>query len=163
MLVMSGKQEGNALVLVEGLHQVEQAGGGMRVDIGSGFVGQHNGRPCDDGSGDGHPLLLASGHLLWAPVFQSFEADIFEYFHDPLTALGCRYALQIKYEFGIFIGREHRNQIIGLKDKADMLPAEFGQLARIQCGKIDLIDQNLSRCRCVEAPNQIQHAGFARA
>ena len=37
---------------------------GSAVEISGGFVGQKNGRPCNQGSGDRHALPLAAGKLI---------------------------------------------------------------------------------------------------
>ena len=37
---------------------------GLLVEVGGGFVGEHESRTHDHGAGDGHPLALAAGELL---------------------------------------------------------------------------------------------------
>ena len=55
-------QHGGSLP-VELLEDLQHVPTSLGVQRASGFVGHDNGRMGGDGPGDGHPLLLATGHL----------------------------------------------------------------------------------------------------
>ena len=73
--IMAREQEGDALILIQALHQFKQARSGGGVQIRRGLVGQDDARPAGNGSGDGHPLLLPAAHLKRALVGQIAESD----------------------------------------------------------------------------------------
>mmetsp|Transcript_25040 Transcript_25040/g.61562 ORF Transcript_25040/g.61562 Transcript_25040/m.61562 type:complete len:220 (+) Transcript_25040:3-662(+) len=61
--VMGDEDEGRALLAGPLQHQLEHRGGGVAVQVAGGLVGQHAGRPRDQGTGDGHALALAAGEF----------------------------------------------------------------------------------------------------
>src|ERR1035441_1132268 len=59
--IVGGEDEGKAEAAVESVHQVDELGGVVRVEVGGGLVGQHQGGAMHDGAGHGDALTLAAG------------------------------------------------------------------------------------------------------
>src|SRR5512139_2427858 len=67
--------DGQALLLVEGLEDVHDLRARLAVEIAGRLVGQDQGRIVEQGPGDGHALLLAARQLVGLVVGPFLEAD----------------------------------------------------------------------------------------
>ena len=61
--VVGGEDKSDALGLVHFAHHLQEAPAGLGIQVGGGFVGQHDGGVRHNGPGHRHPLLLAAGKL----------------------------------------------------------------------------------------------------
>ena len=76
-LVVRGEDEGETEAAVEVVHQVDKLRGVVGVEIGGGFVGQHQGGAMDDGAGHGNALALAAGEQVGALIVRARERPTF--------------------------------------------------------------------------------------
>ena len=60
---MGNDNEGLAVLAVQSNHQVDDARGGLGVQITGGFIGPDDGGSIDQSPGECHPLPLAPGEL----------------------------------------------------------------------------------------------------
>jgi hypothetical protein len=60
------------------LNQVHDLLSGRGIQVSGRLVGQQHGGLHDHGSGDGHPLLFTSGHLVWAMSRSLGQADFLQ-------------------------------------------------------------------------------------
>jgi hypothetical protein len=58
---------------------------------------------------------------------------------------------------------ELRDEVVGLKNETDPSPARFGEIVVGHARNIGAAQQITARSRPVQATNQVQHGGFARA
>ena len=114
------------LILSHHLHDLVRAG---RVEVAGGFVAEDDLGPVHQGSGDGHPLLLASGKLggtMPLPVGESHLSEgalrRFAGFAPPLARVLSR-------QHDVLERREARHQVEGLEDEPDLAPPQLGQVA----------------------------------
>ena len=59
-VIVRREDKGETEPPVEVVHQVDELGGVVGVEIGGGLVGQHQGGTMDDGAGNGDALALAA-------------------------------------------------------------------------------------------------------
>lgn len=129
--------------------------------ITRGLVRQDDSRFGDQGSGDGHPLLLTAGQM--AGII--FELALqFQKLYDLLQKLCVlRPAVQTYGQYNIFIGREVGDQIVVLKDKADPLSAEHGELFPAHLLQVLILHGHAAGCGAVQSSQHIEQCGFTAA
>jgi hypothetical protein len=66
--VMRGEDESKAEAAVEAVHEIDELGGVVGVEVGGRLVGQHEGGAMDDGAGDGNALTLSAGEDVRAMI-----------------------------------------------------------------------------------------------
>ena len=119
-------------------------GGGVAVEVSGRFVGEDDRGLTDKGPGNADPLLLAAGHLGGPVLHPALEPDPDEHlfrrflpllFGDPLKGEGHR---------DVFQRRVLGHQVVGLEDKADVLPPEDRQLLFAHAGDLFPGDPDLA-------------------
>jgi hypothetical protein len=106
--------------------QVEDAVGALPVEVARRLVAQQEGRIGDDRPRDRDALLLPARQLprKWTPVR---ETDHVEGRLHVLAPLAARERGQQQRQLDVAIGREDRDQVVGLEHEADVPGAPFGQ------------------------------------
>ena len=116
------------LLPVQPLHDVQKRVAGVGVEVGRGLVRKHECGQAHHSPGDRYALLLATGELSGLSVLQALEADLLEELpHAPVTLLDG-HSPQQERELRVLQSRQHGEQVEGLKDEADALEPELGQL-----------------------------------
>ena len=106
--------------------QAENIRAGFAVQAAGGLVGQHDGRFGNESAGDGHTLLLAAGELVRHTVqFAVQSQHIHNIVHKTRI---CRIAVQFHRQHNIFVYIQNGNEVIILKDKADIAAAKNRKL-----------------------------------
>ncbi len=110
-----------------------------------------------------HSLPFASGQQVW-PVFGAIrKAHAFQRLrHTPPPLLRAD-SLNQQRELHVFTGRENRNQVECLKDKANLLPAQVGHAAGAQRGCVGTLDSDAAAGGLIDAADQVQQGGLAAA
>ena len=98
----------------------------MRIEIGRRLIGQHQIGIRRQRARHSHALLLAAGHLIGPAVFKSFQPHLSQPAVSQLEAGLFVHPLQLQHISDILARTQYADQIIGLKDKAEMLQAEIG-------------------------------------
>ena len=150
-------------VLRDFLKQVHDLHGGLGIERAGRLVCEQNFRVVDERTRDGDALHLAAGHLVRLFGELIAEPDSFEHFLCALPALGLGDARERQRELDV---REHglvRNEIVGLKDKADRVVAVVIPVLVLilLCGAAG--DRQVARGIAVEAADDIEQGGFAAA
>ena len=111
---------GDAEVLLHLFQLVAQLHPQLGVQVGQGLVHADDGRAGDQGTGDGHPLLLAAGELA-DRLGQLLAAEV----HlpgdlpDPAVHLRLLQLFQLQAKGDVVVDGHGGEQGVGLKDNAD--------------------------------------------
>ena len=127
------------------------------------FVGHDDRRVGGNGAGDGHPLLLAAGHLGRLVAGAVRQAHLLQRFLRPFRAQGGRHPLIDQGQLHVFPGVEGGDQVKPLKDEADLLVAHVGQLPVGQLGHIHPIQMIVPVGGDIQAAEDVHQGGFAGA
>ncbi len=126
--IMGGKDESRTGNTIEMFHHIEEGDSSGRVQIRRWLIRQNERRFCNHGASHGNPLLLPTGQLRWTTIFEAGEADFRKQFFHPFSALARRHPLEEQRKLGIFQSGKHRQQVVGLKHKADALQTQMREL-----------------------------------
>lgn len=186
---MRHDNERHAFLPIQFDQQLSQCGGGSVIERASGFIGEQELRTIDERADDGGALALAAGKLAGAMMQAFAEADAFEQtlgagFHgfrssrgdEALTRFSFRPAL-CGFDLSLLTSaatcqRRHEDvfqhgalwqEIVRLKNKADLAIADFGQLQVIQCREIFSIEQHFAARGAVQRADNLQQRTLARA
>ena len=121
--VVRGHHDGRAGAVdpVEQRHD-PLAGGG--VDVPGRLVGEQDQRPVDEGAGDGHALLLATGELVREAAVLLAEPDELEHLRDLLGDDAARAPDHLQGERHVLERRLVREEAEVLEDAAHVAPEE---------------------------------------
>ncbi len=70
-------------------------------------------------------------------------------------------ALKAQHELGILIGGQHGDEIIGLKNETDSVPAHPGQLSPPQSRQVAALDPDTPARGNIQSPDQVEDRRFA--
>ncbi len=127
--IVRDHDDGLAVLAVERLEQVEDLVAGLAIEIARRLVAQQQRRIGDDGARDADALLLAARQLPRIVFGAVREADDLQRDRDALAALGLRQLRQEQRQLDVALGGQHRQQVVELKDEADVLRAPARQPA----------------------------------
>src|SRR5260370_6535157 len=102
--------------------------GGLAVQVAGGLVAEEKGWVGDDGEGNGDALFMSAGELARVVVHAIREADDAKRGFDMLAAMGFRELGEQKRELDVLESGEDRNEVVHLKDEADVTGAPLGEL-----------------------------------
>jgi len=98
------------------------------VEVGGGLVGKDELGALDHGAGDGDALAFTAGEL-GGPGLRLFrQPDPFQGLHYRFFTCGGAALLQQQGKLDVVIDRKDRQQVVGLKNKADVVVAQGGRL-----------------------------------
>src|SRR6476619_730689 len=132
-----------------------------RVEVSGGLVGEDDLRPAHQRPGAGDPLLLAAGQLarpVREPVAQPDRPDHgVEPVHlRPTARDGQR-------QEDVLLGGQGWNEVEGLEDEADPVPAQGRQRLVVQAAQRHVADVDLAGAGGVEPGRAVHQGGLARA
>ena len=78
-----------------------------------------------------------------------------------LAPLAAAQGQQRQGQLDVLVGRQHRQQVVGLKDVRHVFTAPAGEFARAEFGEILATDDDIPGGRRVEPAQQIQKRGLA--
>ena len=134
---------------------------GLGVQRAGRLVGHDNGRVGGDGPGDGYPLLLAAGHLAGLVGGAVKHGHPLQGRLAALVALIDADALVDKRQLHVLPGGEGGNEVVALKDKADLLIADVGQLTVTQLGDVGAVQMIVAISGDVQTAQDVHQGGFA--
>ena len=163
-LIMGGEYKGGSCFFVHLAHQLQDILSGLRIEVGSWFVGQDELGLLHQGAGNGHPLLLAAAHFRGTAIYVILESDLNENLFDLLPPLErSLISLHEQGEFDILISGEDRDQVEGLENETDVPAAGVGQFVAAPGAGILVVEEKGSRRRLVQAADDVQDGGLARS
>jgi hypothetical protein len=122
------EHEGLFLLPVQPDEEVHDLLAGLGVEGSGRLVGPDDGGRVHQRPGDGDPLLLPAAHLGRALAGLVCEADHPEGVHGEPAGLLRLGARDQQWQLHVLDGREHRDQVVGLEDKAHLVRPEAGPL-----------------------------------
>ena len=117
---MGNIYKGNAHLLLDTLQLVLHILAQTQIQCAQRLVQKQHLRPVHQGSGDGHPLLLAAGKLIHAPLFKALQTHDAQHFRDTLTDLRFRHLGNAQAESNVFKHVQMREQRILLEHRVDL-------------------------------------------
>ena len=136
---MGDDEHGHAVIVqvFERLHHLLAL---LRREVPRGLVGKEDRRRVGQRPGDGRALLLASGHLAWAVVEPVAKAHLFQELFRSATAIPGRDPGVDHRDFDVFDRGEFGKEVVVLKDEAEVIPADAGQLLVFEAGEVDAFE-----------------------
>ena len=135
----------------------------LGVEVTGGLVGEDELGIGDDGAGDGHPLLLTSGELLWEVGGTVGDVHALEDVAYHLLALG---GLDLHVDEGQLHVLEHVqliDEVEALEYEADVAFAVLGALFLFQRAYFLAEELVLARGGVVEEAEDVEEGGLAAA
>ena len=135
----------------------------LGVEVTGGLVGEDELGIGDDGAGDGHPLLLTSGELLWEVGGAVGDVHALEYVAYHLLALG---GLDLHVDEGQLHVLEHVqliDEVEALEYEAYVAFAVLGALFLFQRADFLAEELVLARGGVVEEAEDVEKGGLAAA
>ena len=157
LLIVGHVDEGDAQLLLHALQFHLHLLAELQVEGAQGFVEKQDLGLVHQGSGDGHPLLLAAGELVDPALAVTLQVHQLQHGLHLLFDLLLGGLLDPKAEGDVVEDVQVREQGVLLEDGVD-LPLVGGYL-----GDVRAVHQNLARGGHDEARDEPQHGGLAAA
>jgi len=159
--VIMGDQNHSVSRPVEALEQMQDLPAGVGVQRAGGLVGEDDRRFSHQRPGDGDPLLLSAGELVWPVPQLAAQAHQLQGDPDPLVPLSSR-------DPGVHHGRLHIlqqgelwEQVVLLKDKAQQFIADLRQLVPVYSAHVPAIQQIGPGGGHIQTADDVHAGGFA--
>ena len=150
-------------VAVELLEQPEDAGAGRRVQIAGGLVAKQQAGSAHQCTRDGHALALTTRELERRKFGPVAQANANHRSQRPVAPALRRLPAVDLCQHHVFQHATVGQQVERLKDKANATTAHTGALPIGQRGDVDAIDQVPARTGLIQATDDVEQGGFARA
>ena len=124
---------------MEAVENFQHLPAGLGVQGAGGLVGHDDGGPGGDGPGDGHPLLLAAGHLRGDVSGPVGHIHPLQGLQGPVVPLAHAHPLVDQGELHVLPGVEGGDEVVALEDEADLLVADVGQLPVGELGDVGAV------------------------
>ena len=159
--VVGHQYQGGAVLTVEGEQLLDNGFAGGRVEIAGGLIGKQQLRLHRKGAGQGHALLFAAGQLRGVMAQPLAQADGVERRGGRLAGLAVTSKLQRQHD--VFERCKAAQQLERLEHETHLAGACGGASVFVQGVDALTAQPNLSRRRGVQAGQQRQQRGLARA
>ena len=145
------------------LQQLHDLDARLAVQCAGGLVGQQDVRVVDEGAGDGHPLHLAAGHLGGVLVQLVAQTHFLQRLGGPAAALSARHARDGQGQFDVGEDGLVGDEVIALEHEADGVVAVGVPVPVGVAAGGDAVDDELAAVVAVEAADDVEQRGLARA
>ena len=145
------------------LQQLHDLDARLTVQCAGGLVGQQDVGVVDEGAGDGHALHLAARHLGGALVELVPEAHLPQRLGGTAAALSARHARDGQGQFDVGEDGLVRDEVIALEHEADGVVAVGVPVPVGVAAGGDAVDDELAVVVAVEAADDVEQRGLARA
>ncbi len=129
---MGDQHQGGATAGIEFEQQVADVLAGGLVQRPGGFIGEQDARAGDEGTGQGHALLLAAGQLPRVMAGAVRKTHLGQDLIDPRTVLA---AGQFQRQCDVFGRRQRRQQVEALEHEAHFACAQLRPGFLVQCAQ----------------------------
>ena len=145
------------------LQQLHDLDARLAVQCAGGLVGQQDVGVVDEGAGDGHALHLAARHLSGALVELVSEAHLPQRLGGTAAALSARHARDGQGQFDVGEDGLVGDEVIALEHEADGVVAVGVPVPVGVAAGGDAVDDELAAVVAVEAADDVEQRGLARA
>ena len=145
------------------LQQLHDLDARLAVQCAGGLVGQQDVGIVDEGAGDGHALHLAARHLGGALVELVPQAHLPQRLGGTAAALSARHARDGQGQFDVGEDGLVGDEIIALEHEADGVVAVGVPVPVGVAAGGDAVDDELAAVVAVEAADDVEQRGLARA
>src|ERR1051325_2868541 len=135
---------------------------GFGIEVACRLVGQEDGGIVDQRAGDGNALALAAGKFVGFVMDAVGQPDAGERVEGDLPAAIGRQAGIDQRELDIAQRVRARQQVERLKDEADFLIANLGEVVVIHLADLNAVEFVLAGSGRIQAADQVHQGGFAR-
>ena len=160
-LIMGNINHGDSCPLLDLLDLKAHGFPQFCIQVAQGLVQQEKPRLCHQGPGQGDPLLLSAGKLVWQTLRVLRQMHGFQHFSDSLPDFLLRLFLDLQRIGHIFKNIHMRPDGITLKHHADT--PFFRRYKGISPGNQLIADINLARSGLFKAGDDAQHRGLSAA
>ncbi|MNZ51986.1 hypothetical protein D3C78_698190 [compost metagenome] len=160
---MSDQHDGQLQLTVDFGQQLQDRGGGLRVEGAGGLVAQQDLRVGGQGAGDADALLLATGQLRRVLSGVVGKADAGQQLGHALVDFAARQLAGQGQWQGDVVGDGLGGQQVEVLENHPDLLAETAQLAGVERGNVFAVDDDLAAGRLFQAVDQAQHGALAGA
>lgn len=161
-LVMGDEDEGLALA-IEVVEEVEDFFAGFGVEVASGFVGEDDERAVGESAGDGNALLLAAGELVGSVIEAVVESDLGGKFCGDFPHFFIGGPAVIHGDGDVFSDGELLDEVVGLKDEAEVAIAGSGEVVVVEGGDVLAAEEVVARSGLIQAAEDVEEGGLAAA
>ncbi len=158
-----GHQDDGLPVLEELLEEREDLFARGAVEVTGRLVGEEDAGRVHQRAGDRDALPLAAGELVRPVLHAVGEADASERVRGLYPSILCPETRVDQRQLDIIERRGAGQQVEGLKDEADLLVSDAGELVVVEVGHPMAVEPVLPGGRAVEAADQIHQGGLARS
>src|SRR5712664_942335 len=137
--------------------------GALAVQVAGGLIAKQEGRVRDDGPRDGDALFLPPGKLPRIVIHAVGEIDDTESGFHVFAPLRLRELGQQQRKLDVLKRREHGNQVVHLKNKADMARSPVREFAPRHVRDFVTVNSNAAGGGYVETTEKIEQRGLAGA
>jgi hypothetical protein len=141
--------------------EVQDVSRGVRVEVAGGLVGEDQIGLVDQRPGAGHPLLLTAGELGRAMRETVRDAQLLHQVAEPV-AVGLGPG-QVSGQGNVLGCGQGRDQVEGLEDEADLVPAQPGEPGVVEPADVLAAHERLPRRRPVQAGHAVHERRLAGA
>lgn len=156
-LVVGDKYRGDTEAAQQFIQLAAQALAQLRIQGRQRFIQQQHFRARRQGTGQGHPLTLATGQFVDAALAMLLQAHQFQQFLAALVALQSCHAANLQAVDDIAGHIEVGKQRVVLEHHAHVAALDG------QAGDVVAAEKNLAHIRAFQAGNQAQGGGLAAA
>src|SRR5271165_344411 len=137
--------------------------GRVGIEVAGRLVGNDDARAVGERPGDGDALLLAAGQSRWKVTQALSQPDLVQELLGTLCALVRTDVVREHGDGDVLLGRERRDEVEVLEDKADVLRTDLGQLLVAEAGQVASLKADRAARRAVEGAEQLQQRALSRA
>ena len=135
----------------------------VAVQRAGGFIGQHHAAAVHEGAGNGYALLLPAGELPGLVRQALAQPQALQQAGRSRAARSRAQARVDGGNFHVVLRRQARQQLVALKDKAEMLAAQARQFIRLHGARFAAQHLVAAARRLVQAADDVHQRGFAGA
>ena len=158
---MGGHQGGEAGGADQRDQDAEDVGGGVRIEVAGGLVGEQQARAVGHRARDGDALLLAAREL-GRPVQEALpQAEEAQELARPLAGLALRQPADELRHHHVLQGREFRQEVVELVDEAHLLAPQAGALGIPHRGRRTAADIDLAAVGALQQAGEVQQGALA--
>ncbi|MND70946.1 hypothetical protein D3C80_624640 [compost metagenome] len=137
--------------------------GGVLVEVAGGLVEQHQCRPVDQGTGDGHTLALAAGQFGRLVRQAMAQAHAFQQRRGPLARFADGGAADQQRHADVLQGGELRQQVVELVDETQGAVAQQAAGGFAEGGQLLAGQPDAALARGIQATQHVQQGALAGA